>query len=327
MTEHPKVFISHASEDKERFVTKFYERLRVKGIDAWLDKFEMLPGDSLVDKIFNEGLKPADAMVVVLSNTSITKPWVQKELSLALVRNIVDKKRLIPMRLDACEVPECLRDTLWQDIPDLQNYDEQLERIVAAIHGQYDKPPLGSRPAYTHLEVLQIDDLARNDSLFLAAACKIAMEQGHPGIDPDPLVEALKKLGISDQDMLDAQEVLANRYYIKTHPTIGRPHVYHFDITTSGFESFAQSGGIPAYGKKITDVARLLVEIVALSGGMASNTSVEAELELPPMLVEHIFKRLRDSGLIKYDTEIGGRLFMTVYRVSPELRRRLEGNG
>ena len=56
---NPKVFISHASEDKERFVMNFASKLRANGVDAWLDKWEMLPGDSLVDKIFEEGIKEA----------------------------------------------------------------------------------------------------------------------------------------------------------------------------------------------------------------------------------------------------------------------------
>ena len=37
----PKVFVSHAGEDKDRFVLGFATRLRAKGIDAWLDKCEM----------------------------------------------------------------------------------------------------------------------------------------------------------------------------------------------------------------------------------------------------------------------------------------------
>ena len=49
---NPKVFICHASEDMERFVMHFATKLRNVGIDAWLDKWEMLLGDSLVDKIF-----------------------------------------------------------------------------------------------------------------------------------------------------------------------------------------------------------------------------------------------------------------------------------
>ena len=52
----PKVFLSHASEDKPRFVDNFAQRLRADGVDAWLDTWEILPGDSFVDKIFEEGL-------------------------------------------------------------------------------------------------------------------------------------------------------------------------------------------------------------------------------------------------------------------------------
>jgi len=81
-----KVFISHASEDKERFVIDFATKLRKIGIDAWLDKWEMLPGDSLVDKIFEEGIKDAEAFIVILSKNSILKPWVREELNAGFVK-------------------------------------------------------------------------------------------------------------------------------------------------------------------------------------------------------------------------------------------------
>lgn len=78
--ESPKVFISHASEDKDRFVLAFAERLRMNGVDAWVDKWEIKVGDSLIDKIFNEGLSGCAAVVVVLSSYSVDKPWVGKNL-------------------------------------------------------------------------------------------------------------------------------------------------------------------------------------------------------------------------------------------------------
>ena len=53
----PKVCISHAGEDRERFAKPFAERLRAKGVDAWASFWEINPGDSLVGKIFDEGLK------------------------------------------------------------------------------------------------------------------------------------------------------------------------------------------------------------------------------------------------------------------------------
>src|SRR6185295_8534309 len=97
-------------------------------------------GDKLIDKIFNQGLKQSDAVIVVLSNVSIKKPWVWKELDLAVVKNIEDNTRLIPVRLDQCDIPECLRDILPQNIDDLDKYDSEFSRIVKILLGQYDKP-------------------------------------------------------------------------------------------------------------------------------------------------------------------------------------------
>jgi len=69
----PRVFVSHASEDTDRFVIEFCRRLRSSGIDAWLDHWELQPGDSLVDRIFEEGIGGANAFLVVLSKNSVDK--------------------------------------------------------------------------------------------------------------------------------------------------------------------------------------------------------------------------------------------------------------
>src|SRR5688500_2817852 len=108
----PKVFISHASEDKDRFVLQFAQRLRQNGIDAWLDKWEMLPGDSLVNKIFDEGIKDASAVIVVLSQFSVEKPWIREELNAAFIKRIDYGIKLIPVVIDNCEIPEVLKSTL-----------------------------------------------------------------------------------------------------------------------------------------------------------------------------------------------------------------------
>ena len=122
----PKVFVSHASEDKDRFVVEFVRRLRENGVDAWLDQWEMKPGDSLVDKIFEEGLKEARAVIVVLSKVSLQKPWVREELNTSVVNRIGRGTRLIPVVIDDCEVPESLRSTLWLKVDDLADYDQSL---------------------------------------------------------------------------------------------------------------------------------------------------------------------------------------------------------
>ena len=65
-TKNPRVFICHASEDKERFVLGFASKLLGKGVDAWVDKWEMKLGDSLVQKIFEEGIKQCDPAFIVI---------------------------------------------------------------------------------------------------------------------------------------------------------------------------------------------------------------------------------------------------------------------
>ena len=72
-TNNPKVFLCHASEDKERFVEQFANDLIHRGIDVWFDEWEMLPGDSLITKIFSEGIKEADVFIIVISKNSINK--------------------------------------------------------------------------------------------------------------------------------------------------------------------------------------------------------------------------------------------------------------
>ena len=146
-----KVFISHASDDKDRFVRGFATKLRTDhGIDAWLDEWEITPGDSLVGKIFN-GIENAEVVIIVLSRFStdeLKKPWVREELEVGIVRRIQDGIKIIPVLIDDCIVPTALKALLYQEIKDLENYDVELERIVAAILNRLKKPPLGSEPTH-----------------------------------------------------------------------------------------------------------------------------------------------------------------------------------
>lgn len=70
---------------KGRFVLGFAGKLRAKNIGTWLDKWEMAPGDSLIDKILGEGIKHAQAFIVVLSQKSVEKRWVREGLNAAVV--------------------------------------------------------------------------------------------------------------------------------------------------------------------------------------------------------------------------------------------------
>jgi hypothetical protein len=143
----PKAFVSHASEDKARFVLSFASLLRANGVDAWLDRWEMAGGDSLVQRIFDEGIAEADAIVVVISKYSVSKPWVREELDAAVVKRITDSTRLLPILLDDVDVPPAVRHLLRYDVTKLGE-EGTLDGVLRTLFGATARPPLGNPLAY-----------------------------------------------------------------------------------------------------------------------------------------------------------------------------------
>src|SRR5215203_5800753 len=179
--EAPRAFVSHSSADKQRFVLGFARRLRENGIDAWVDRWEMLPGDSLGEKVYEEGLGQADAVVAVISENSLASPWVKDELNTAKVRQIARRCKLVPVIIgdvDEERIPVILGNTIWERIVNLDDYDAELGRVVDAIYGHTDRPRLGQRPAYLTSPIEVLSGLTRVDSIILKICGDLAMEEG-----------------------------------------------------------------------------------------------------------------------------------------------------
>ena len=144
--EHPKVYFAHASEDKAR-VRPIAEYLMDHGIDVWFDEWEIDPGDSLREKM-EEGLGALTHFVVALTETSITKPWVAKEIDVGLVRQVGGQSRFVPLVMDveASKLPPFLQAMLFLKIDPDNPVD--LKTLVDRLHGVSRKPPLGAAPRY-----------------------------------------------------------------------------------------------------------------------------------------------------------------------------------
>jgi len=299
MESPPKVFISHASEDKERFVLRFAERLRARGVDAWLDRWEMLPGDSLVDKIFEEGIKNAQAMIVVLSSVSVNKRWVREELNAGMVKKISDSTKLIPVLIDQCEAPEALQSTVWERIPNLDSYDAEFERILGAIFSVTAKPAIGPPPAYARVELPPTGDLTRTDTLVLKSACEKSIQKGVDWITLQDISSDLSALGISSDQAHDAIEVLDEAFLIEAqHQIGGRPDF--FRITPHGFESFAEAF-MPEFP---STVDRTLLAIV--NRDLLTNDAIAAHLAMPMVIIDYALDTLANRGFIKVAKTMGG---------------------
>jgi len=310
----PKVFVSHASEDKQRFVLGFAEKLRQNGVDAWLDKWEMLPGDSLVEKIFEEGLKEAQAVIIVISNHSINKPWVKEELNASVVNKISKGTKIIPVVIDECEVPESLKSTVWERVTDTNNYQESLDRILASIFGHAAKPSIGSPPSYTQHAFADIPGLTQIDNLVLKKSCDYDIDNNVHILNPGTLFIENDALLVPENELKDSLEMLDRGGFIKLYRTIGAGFS-HYQITTHGMESY-----LNAY---LSDYQDLIRDVIALivNKDMHSNAEIIEETKRPQRLVDHILDWLDINGHIDLTKTVGGGVH--IFNVSPALRRML----
>src|SRR5260370_14323166 len=104
----------HASENKA-IASQLASFIQTHGAEVWLDQWEIKVGDSIVQKI-NDGLSSASHLAILLSRDSVTKPWVTKELSSALMRQLSDRStRVLPVRLDDSPIPAILADVRYAD--------------------------------------------------------------------------------------------------------------------------------------------------------------------------------------------------------------------
>ncbi|WP_017548204.1 toll/interleukin-1 receptor domain-containing protein [Salinicoccus carnicancri] len=79
------VFISHATDDKDDFVTKLTEGLKDEGIRLWYDSDEIGWGQSIRQRI-DRGLTNSRFFIVVLSTSYINSHWTNYELDGILQR-------------------------------------------------------------------------------------------------------------------------------------------------------------------------------------------------------------------------------------------------
>jgi hypothetical protein len=130
-----KLFISHASEDKDAFVRPLAEAL-VSEFNVWYDEYELVVGASLLEEI-SKGLATCDYGVVVLSRSFFLKKWPQNELNGLFSLEHKDKKVILPVwhgvtREDVNQYSPILADRLAAKSEDgISAVVKELSRSVA----------------------------------------------------------------------------------------------------------------------------------------------------------------------------------------------------
>jgi formylglycine-generating enzyme required for sulfatase activity len=131
-----KVFLCHARADRDP-VRGLYTRLTQDGVDVWLDKAKLLPGQDWELEI-RRAVREADVVVVCLSKQFNQAGFRQKEVRLAL-DTAMEKPEgeifIIPARLEECENLESLRKWHWVDLFE----DDGYEMLMRALRTRANK--------------------------------------------------------------------------------------------------------------------------------------------------------------------------------------------
>lgn len=318
--EPPAVFLSHAGEDNERFARDFAERLQNKGFRVWFDEWELLPGDSLVDKVFEEGLKEAEAMIVILSTNSVNKQWVRDELNAGFVKRLEGKCKLIPVIIDNVEAPEALKSTVHQRIQDLQSYEAELDRITLAILGSRNRPKPGELPRYA--KTMALPGLYPTDTRVLQIAGDLALESDQELVSTADVLGKAEPDGITEHGLLESLQILEAHGYVKVHQTAAKGIAGRsaFTVTPLGLEEYAQAF-IRGYDKIVEQVVSQLVN----APERGTDGRIAKEIDSRRLLVEHVLDTLEAQGLVRL-TKMSGPTTWAHY-VSPQLGRLLQEGG
>jgi hypothetical protein len=125
-----KVFLSHSSEDKS-FVDRLAFDLERINVGVWYDKWELRVGDSIIDRI-EQGIESHDFLIIVLSPASVKSHWVKRELNMALMRELSEKKVVVlPILLEECKLPGFISDKKYADFR--ESYENGLEQLLIAL--------------------------------------------------------------------------------------------------------------------------------------------------------------------------------------------------
>lgn len=128
----PSVFLSHSSKDKP-LARRIAENLIQNNIDVWLDEWELLVGDSIVQKI-QHGLDNTEFVAILLTANSLESGWVEKEWMSkfsqeASTRDIV----ILPLKADNLPLPTLLRDKKYADFS--ASFEVGANDLVSAVKG------------------------------------------------------------------------------------------------------------------------------------------------------------------------------------------------
>ena len=125
-----KIFVSYAHPDRE-IARRIASELRKSGLTVWFDEWEMMHGDSIIERI-DRAVSTSDFLIVLLSRSSVDSRWVQSELNAALARELQSRAiTVLPVLIEDCIIPARLADKSYLDLR--KDFERGLEHLVQRL--------------------------------------------------------------------------------------------------------------------------------------------------------------------------------------------------
>lgn len=298
MKNNPKVFISYSHEDKE-FASDLAEKLLRNGVDVWIDKYEIQPGDSLIQKIFEEGLSNSDFFLILLSKNSSKSKWVKEELDAAIIKKMEGVTRVIPIIVEPTDIPLPLKSLLWIDMSsDIENGSRTL---LKTLHGVSQKPPMGKPPEFVAELKNSVGGLSKNAStvgwlLIRRPSDQTGFEKAYSG---QQINSELSFLTI--EELNDSIEELEDYGLVKTFKAIGTVPYTFYQVTPT-YALFLLFKDELDYDPEedIKSVASAVSEKKQIDG-----KGLQSILYVPPVRLNRAVAYLEDYGYVKIFNFIG----------------------
>ena len=201
----PDIFISYCRQDRPA-ARLYAEALVEEGFDVWWDAV-MHSGETF-DEVIERNLRASKAVVVLWSPRSVASRWVRAEATQADRAN-----KLVPVKIDACELPIIFELTHTADLPDWKGdrSDASWQALVGDLRRLVGpaKPEVPAREAKAPEQVSSSEPAtpapAEKPSNVAVPATAVPADEFDPGRPPandDELLKALERIAAKRRSVL-----------------------------------------------------------------------------------------------------------------------------
>jgi hypothetical protein len=268
-----------------------------------------------------KGIGGSDAVLFVLSPTSVDRPWVREELSASVIRRLHECTRLVPILIDGLpddQVPIALRHIKWIRVEPGDSSVQVATEIASALHADgQPNPEVAPPPSWTTIPLSGKLGLTAQDEVLFAFACHLRLQSDNVLVNFGEMFAFAAEHGIERDYVVTAIAMFRRYYYIEEPPARGGLPPNAIRLTKLGLESYLRSCELERFEKAAEET------VAAIVNGRASNLAQLTKLvsESSRAVLELYIQLLEAQRELLCSWGAGGSV---AWSAQKSLKRRLE---